>query len=112
MNKNKIIIFGIDSEIGIKTAEVLKKKNYEIIGFSKNLRNKKYINIKCDFEKTKQIINVSNNYQGEEKIHLSMHHRGESGDQGHILQQSHVMSNNSNILTIKSKVPLSNNSRN
>ena len=58
MNKNKIIIFGIDSEIGNETAEILKKKNYEIIGFSKNLRNKKYKNIKCNFEKTKQITSV------------------------------------------------------
>ena len=36
MDKKKAIIFGIDSDIGNKTAEIFKSKNYEIIGFSKN----------------------------------------------------------------------------
>jgi hypothetical protein len=55
MDKNKAIIFGIDSDIGNKTAEIFKSKNYEIIGFSKNLRNKNFKNIKCNFENIENI---------------------------------------------------------
>lgn len=55
MDKNKAIIFGIDSDIGNKTAEIFKSKNYEIIGFSKNLRNKNFKNIKCNFENVENI---------------------------------------------------------
>tara|TARA_B100000989_G_C19475004_1_gene442500 strand:- start:18 stop:689 length:672 start_codon:yes stop_codon:yes gene_type:complete len=67
--KNKVIIFGADSDLA-KSIINLFKKNYDLIGFSKKQSNKKILNLKCNFKnklnifaKTKNIISKKNSIQ-------------------------------------------------
>ena len=53
--KNKILIFGADSDLA-KSMHKLLNSNYELIGFSRNKMNKDLINIKCNFLKKKNIF--------------------------------------------------------
>lgn len=64
--KNKVIIFGADSDLA-KPIISLFKKNYDLIGFSNRQSNKKILNLKCNFKdkkniftKTKKIISKNN----------------------------------------------------
>ena len=50
--KNKVIIFGADSDLA-KPIISLFKKNYDLIGFSNRQSNKKILNLKCNFKDKK-----------------------------------------------------------
>ena len=64
--KNKVIIFGADSDLA-KSINTYFQKKYDLIGFSKIKSNKKIFNLRCNFknkkdifEKTKKIISKNN----------------------------------------------------
>ena len=55
IKKNKIIIFGADSDLAKSIYKIFNNK-YELIGFSRKAKNKKLLNIKCNFKKKNDII--------------------------------------------------------
>ena len=64
--KNKVIIFGADSDLA-KSINTYFQKKYDLIGFSKRKSNKKIFNLRYNFknkkdifEKTKKIISKNN----------------------------------------------------
>lgn len=64
--KNKVIIFGADSDLA-KSMNTYFQKKYDLIGFSRSKSNKKIFNLRCNFknkkdifEKTKKIISKNN----------------------------------------------------
>ena len=58
--KNKVIIFGADSDLA-KSIISLFKKNYDLIGFSNRQSNKKILNLKCNFKDKKNIFTKTKN---------------------------------------------------
>ena len=55
IKKNKIIIFGADSDLAKSIYKIFNDK-YELIGISRKAKNKKLLNIKCNFKKKNDII--------------------------------------------------------
>ncbi len=53
--KNKVLIFGADSDLA-KSMNILFSKKFDLVGFSRNKKNKDLLNIKCDFKKKKNIL--------------------------------------------------------
>ena len=53
--KNKVLIFGADSDLA-KSIDVLFKVKYDLVGFSRNKKNKDLLNIKCNFLKKENIL--------------------------------------------------------
>tara|TARA_Y100001958_G_C21191227_1_gene519348 strand:- start:432 stop:1103 length:672 start_codon:yes stop_codon:yes gene_type:complete len=60
IKKNKVIIFGADSDLA-KPIINLFKKNHDLIGFSKRRSNKKILNLKCNFKDKKNIFTKTKN---------------------------------------------------
>ena len=58
--KNKVIIFGADSDLA-KPIISLFKKNHDLIGFSNRQSNKKILNLKCNFKDKKNIFKKTKN---------------------------------------------------
>ena len=53
--KNKVIIFGADSDLA-KSINTYFQKKYDLIGFSRSKSNKKIFNLRCNFKNKKDIL--------------------------------------------------------
>ena len=53
--KNKVLIFGADSDLA-KSIDVLFKVKYDLVGFSRSKKNKDLLNIKCNFLEKQNIL--------------------------------------------------------
>ena len=55
LKKDKILIFGSDSDLAKSIFDVFKEK-YDLIGYSRNTNNRTFKNIKCNFQSKKNIL--------------------------------------------------------